>query len=227
MLPMQGGCWLCHTPLSLTQQGLCSYCLRALPPLPLCCPRCGLPAGDALLPCGRCLHRPPPWQQLVAVSDYRPPLSTLLARYKFSGVTALSVMLARLILLSWLTARRQRGLPRPDILLAVPLHHQRAWRRGFNQADLLARPLSRWLGCAWSPQGVTRRRAALLQHQLTARQRRKNLRGAFQLEIAVQDRHIALIDDVVTTGSTVAEISRLLMRAGAASVQIWCLCRTL
>ncbi|YCH30858.1 DNA utilization protein GntX [Erwinia sp. D4-22] len=227
MLPMQGGCWLCQTPLALPMQGLCSYCLRALPPLPLCCPRCGLPAGDALTACGRCLRRPPPWQQLIAVSDYCPPLSQLIAHYKFSGLTALSVMLARLILLSWLSARRQRGLPRPDLLLAVPLHHRRAWRRGFNQADLLAQPLARWLRCAYFPQGLTRRRAALIQHQLGAGARKRNLRGAFRLEIHVQDRHIALIDDVVTTGSTVAEISRLLMRAGAASVQIWCLCRTL
>lgn len=227
MLPMQGGCWLCQIPLALPVQGLCSYCLRALPWLPLCCPRCGLPAGDAFVPCGRCLQRPPPWQQLIAVSDYCSPLSLLIARYKFSGRTALSVMLARLILLSWLAARRQRGLPRPDLILAVPLHHQRAWRRGFNQADLLARSLARWLSCTYDPQALTRRRAALIQHRLGAQARKRNLRGAFQLEITVQDRHIALIDDVVTTGNTVAEVSRLLMRAGAASVQIWCLCRTL
>ena len=227
MLPMQGVCWLCQAALKLPAQGICSYCLRTLPALPRCCPRCGLPAGDTFIPCGRCLLRPPPWQQLIAVSDYRPPLSLLLARHKFFGVTALSVMLARLILLSWLTARRQRNLPRPDLLLAVPLHHQRAWRRGFNQADLLAAPLAHWLCCRYRPEALTRRRAARVQHQLDARTRRKNLRGAFQLEIAVRGRHIALIDDVVTTGSTVAEISRLLMHAGAASVQIWCLCRTL
>lgn len=227
MLPMQSGCWLCQMPLKLPAQGLCSYCLRALPTLPICCPRCGLPAGDALMLCGRCLHRPPPWQQLIAVSDYCSPLSGLIARYKFTGITALSVMLARLILLSWLAARRQRALVRPDLLLSVPLHHHRAWRRGFNQADLLAQPLAHWLSCDYGPHGITRRRAVHVQHQLGARERRNNLRGAFQLEITVQDRHIALIDDVVTTGSTVAEISRLLMRAGAASVQIWCLCRTL
>ncbi|MFD1800813.1 DNA utilization protein GntX [Mixta tenebrionis] len=227
MLPMQAGCWLCQTPLKLPRQGLCSYCLRALPPLPPCCPRCGLAAANPLLACRRCLRRPPPWQHLVAVSAYGAPLSQLIARHKFSRVTALSVMLARLILLSWLAARRQRGLQRPDLLLTVPLHHRRAWRRGFNQADLLARPLARWLGCAWRPDGLTRRAAGHIQHQLSASARKRNLRNAFRLEITVRDRHIALIDDVVTTGSTVAEISRLLMQAGAASVQIWCLCRTL
>lgn len=226
MLPMQGGCWLCQTPLKLTAHGLCSYCLRALPPRPRCCVRCGLPVGDSRRVCGRCLRHPPLWQQLVAVSDYRPPVSQLVARHKFSGVTALSVMLARLILLSWLSARRERGLRRPDLLLAVPLHRRRAWRRGFNQADLLARPLARWLGCDYRPDGLSRR-AARVQHRLSAGARRHNLRNAFRLEIPVRDRHIALIDDVVTTGSTVAEISRQLLHAGAASVQVWCLCRTL
>lgn len=75
--------------------------------------------------------------------------------------------------------------------------------------------------------GLTRQRAGAVQHSLNARQRRQNLKNAFQLEFAVQGLHIALVDDVVTTGSTVAEISRLLLRNGAATVQVWCLCRTL
>lgn len=226
MLSMPGRCWLCHLPLHLTFHGLCSHCLRSLPPLPPCCPQCGLPAPGHR-PCGRCLQNPPPWQALVAVTAWRPPLSRLVSQLKFSAVTALSVMLARLILLSWLQARRNRGLPRPDILLTVPLHGRRAWRRGFNQTTLLARPLARWLQSRYLPQGITRLRAGAVQHQLTARARRKNLRGAFCLEIDVRGRHIALIDDVVTTGSTAAEISRLLLAEGAASIQIWCLCRTL
>ncbi|WP_312240482.1 phosphoribosyltransferase family protein, partial [Pantoea sp.] len=91
----------------------------------------------------------------------------------------------------------------------------------------LARPLARWLGCEYQPHGLRRRRHGAPQRRLNARQRRRNLRAAFRLEMAVQGRHIALIDDVVTTGTTVAEITRLLLAHGAASVQIWCLCRTL
>ncbi len=226
MLSMPGCCWLCHLPLHLAVQGMCSHCLRRLPPLPPCCPQCGLPAFSHQ-PCGRCLQKPPPWHALVAVTAYQPPLSQLVSQLKFSGVTALSVMLARLILLSWLQARRDRQLQRPDMILTVPLHHHRAWRRGFNQVALLAKPLARWTGSRYVPQAICRQRAGAVQHQLTARARRKNLRGAFRLEIDVRGRHIALLDDVVTTGSTAAEISRLLLVAGAASIQIWCLCRTL
>jgi ComF family protein len=227
MLPMPGVCWLCHLPLRLPQHGICSFCLRQLPALPILCPRCALPSRHPHLPCGRCLQRPPPWQTLICVSDYVPPLSQLIQRMKFSGATALRVMLARLLLLSWLEARRTRAVPHPDLLLCVPLHKKRLWQRGYNQSALLARPLARWLACEFRPHGLRRYRHGVPQHRLSAPERRRNLRAAFRLEMAVQGRHIALIDDVVTTGSTVAEITRILLAQGAASVQIWCLCRTL
>ncbi|QKJ85287.1 Phosphoribosyltransferase [Paramixta manurensis] len=227
MLPMPGCCWLCQLPLRLQQQGICGFCQRNLLRRSARCPQCGLAAENARQPCGRCLRQPPPWQALIAAGNYQPPLSALLIRFKFLRLTALSVMLARLILLSWLDARRQRLLVRPDILLAVPLPKTRAWRRGFNQTDLLARPLARWVGCRYQPTGLRSVRAVKHQHRLPARARRRNLLGAFRVEIAVRGCHIAVIDDVVTTGSTAAEISRLLIHAGAASVQIWCLCRTL
>ncbi|MFS2221795.1 DNA utilization protein GntX [Pantoea sp. B65] len=227
MLPMPGCCWLCLMPLALYQQGICSLCYRQLPPCPPVCPRCGLPSAGGRQPCGRCQRRPPPWQALISVSDYQPPLSVLVNQFKFHQITALSVMLSRLILLSWLKQRRAHQLVRPDMMLAVPLYQRRAWRRGYNQADLLARRLAHWTGCDYHPQGLRRVRAGNVQHHLSASARRKNLRGAFKLEIAVRGRHIALVDDVVTTASTISEISRLLQAAGAASVQIYCLCRTL
>ncbi|WP_258962812.1 phosphoribosyltransferase family protein, partial [Klebsiella pneumoniae] len=82
------------------------------------------------------------------------------------------------------------------------------------QSDLLCRPLSRWLGSAWRSDALTRRRRTGTQHQLSARLRKQNLKNAFQLELSLQGHHIAIVDDVVTTGSTVAEISRLLLRNG-------------
>lgn len=225
MLSIPALCWLCRLPLRMAQHGLCNGCLRQLPVLPELCPRCGLPARADQV-CGRCLQRPPPWQQLICVSDYQPPLSHWVHQLKFCRATALRVMLARLLLLKWLAMRRCYALPRPDVILSVPLHQRRHWRRGYNQAALLAQPLARWLGCGYV-EGIGRVRQAAVQHELSASARKKNLRGAFRLEIPVDGRHILLIDDVVTTGSTVAEISRMLQAAGAASVQIGCLCRTL
>ncbi len=131
------------------------------------------------------------------VSDYQPPLSRWvhqLKQLKFSCVTSLRVMLARLLLLSWLNARRTRGLARPALLLCLPLHKRHACRRSCNQGALLAR----WLSCI-----------AVATCAATSR-----------LEIAMRGRYIALIDDVTTTGHTVEEISRILLAQGAASVQI-------
>ncbi|WP_075182544.1 DNA utilization protein GntX [Pantoea sp. 1.19] len=226
MLSMPARCWLCEMPLRLPGHGICSLCLRSLPSLAVC-PRCGLPSAHPALACGRCLLRPPPWQRLVAVSDYSPPLSTLVTRFKFHRTTALTAPLARLILLRWLSLRRAQAIVAPDLLLSVPLHRRRVLRRGFNQAALLARQLAHWLGCEYAADGLRRIRHGRAQRALSAAGRRRNLRGAFRLALAVAGRHVAIVDDVVTTGSTVGELCRLLQAAGAASVQVWCLCRTL
>lgn len=225
MLTIPGLCWLCLSPLALPHWGICSRCQRSVFLSVPCCPRCGLPAWSQTVACGRCLQKPPLWQALLAAGDYQPPLSQLVRRLKFHGQIALAPALARLIALRVRSAGSR--LARPDLLLAVPLHHRRAWRRGFNQSDYLARYLAHALNVAYYPAALRRTRATRVQHQLSARERKNNLTRAFSLEILVKGRHISVIDDVVTTGGTAAEITRLLLGHGAASVQIWCVCRTL
>ncbi|WP_407919835.1 DNA utilization protein GntX [Erwinia tasmaniensis] len=227
MLSIPAGCWLCAMPLAFAIHGLCNVCLRLLLVRSACCARCGLPSYAAAYDCGRCLRRPPPWQRLIAVSPWQPPLSQLVNRLKFYCDTALAATLARLLLLRWLQRRHESGLRRPDLLLTVPLHHHRAWRRGYNQLEDMAHRLAHWIPCRYLPDALRRVRGGKIQHRLGALARRKNLRGAFRLETAVRGYHIVLLDDVLTTGSTAAEISRILLASGAASVEIWCLCRTL
>lgn len=227
MLTVPGLCWLCKMPLALSAWGVCSVCTRSLERRITTCPQCGLPAANRYLPCGRCLKKPPPWSALVAVDDYVRPLSRLIHALKFSGQSSLAPPLARLLLPAVLQARRTRALPKIDMVVNVPLYRRRHWRRGYNQSDLLCRPLARWLGCRYTASALTRVHATAVQHQLNARLRKRNLKNAFRLELAVNGLHIAIVDDVVTTGSTVAELSRLLLQSGAASVQVWCLCRTL
>ncbi|MEG5570451.1 DNA utilization protein GntX [Enterobacter bugandensis] len=227
MLTVPGLCWLCKMPLALSAWGVCSVCTHSLERRITTCPQCGLPAANRDLPCGRCLKKSPPWSALVAVDDYVPPLSGLIHALKFSGQSSLAQPLARLLLLAVLQARRTRALPKIDMVVNVPLYRRRQWRRGYNQSDLLCRPLARWLGCRYDASALTRVQATAIQHQLNARLRKRNLKNAFRLELPVHGLHIAIVDDVVTTGSTVAELSRLLLQSGAASVQVWCLCRTL
>jgi len=146
---------------------------------------------------------------------------------EFHRQTSLAKPLARLMLLRAREALREQAFPRPDLVIGVPLHRRRAWHRGFNQSALLAKPLARWLGCRYDDRVLRRIRSTPVQHHLSARLRKKNLRAAFRLELPVRDLHIVIVDDVVTTGSTVGEMAKLLHRHGAATVQVWCLCRTL
>ncbi|WP_436857407.1 DNA utilization protein GntX [Citrobacter tructae] len=227
MLSVPGLCWLCRMPLTLGHWGICSACTRAACRHVPLCPQCGLPAAHPTLPCGRCLRKPPPWQRLITVNDYAPPLSSLIHQFKFARQSEIALALSRLMLLAVLQAQRQAGFSLPDRLVGVPLWQRRHWRRGFNQSDLLCRPLARWLNCAWNSQSVTRVRPTATQHHLSARLRKRNLKNAFRLELPVKGLHMGIVDDVVTTGSTVAEIAQLLLRNGAATVQVWCLCRTL
>lgn len=227
MLAIPGRCWLCRLPLARPTWGICSCCTASLLQPLACCLQCGLPALSGHLPCGRCLQRAPGWDTMAYVTDYLPPLSTLIHHLKFTGTPSLAPALARLLLLRILAARREGKLHLPDAILSVPLHHTRAWRRGYNQSALIATPLSRWLGLEHYPSAIKRIRASPAQHTLTAKERKRNLKGIFRVEIPVAGRHMAIVDDVVTTGSTVAEIARLLKRQGAATVQVWCLCRTL
>jgi ComF family protein len=123
-----------------------------------------------------------------------------------------------------LQARR----PRPAenrLVVNVPLYARRHWRGAITRVTCLP-SLARWLGCRYASQRLTR---SCHRHPASAQcpASQKNLKNAFRLELPVDGLHIAIVDDVVTTGSTVAELSRLLLQSGAASVQVWCLCRTL
>ncbi|TDT51450.1 ComF family protein [Enterobacter sp. AG5470] len=227
MLTAPGLCWLCRMPLACSHWGICSLCARVILRRGSVCPLCGLPAARDDIHCGRCLQKPPPWQRLIAVSDYAPPLSTLLHQFKFAPRPEAANALSRLLLLAVRTAHPTRNPAKPDMILSVPLHTRRQWRRGFNQSDLLCQKLAHWLQCSAPSAALRRLRATPVQHHLSARLRKQNLKNAFRLELPVAGLHIVVVDDVVTTGSTVAEITRLLLRSGAATVQVWCLCRTL
>lgn len=226
-ITIQAQCWLCQQPLHLAHHGICSVCVKYLPVPPPCCPRCGLPSGHPTRSCGRCLLKPPAWDALVSVSDYIAPLNGLVMRLKFARQPELAKPLARLLLLKWLTRFRNTELPRPDILLSVPLHRRRYFSRGYNQSELLATPLAHWLGCQYLPHALRRIRATPPQQWLSESARKLNLRRAFRCTASLRGKHIALLDDVVTTGSTLCEISKLLRNQGIASLQIWCVCRTL
>jgi len=193
---------------------LCADCRAALPWNRVACPRCALPLTSPAPACGACLARPPPQDGIRAAFLYRPPVDRLLLRFKFHGDLAAGRLLAGLMLEGLADAAR------PQALLPLPLHRSRLRRRGYDQALELARPLARGLDLALDVRALERRRATAPQSELDAAARRANVRDAFRARPGVPP-HVAVVDDVMTTGATVHAAVRALRRAGAARVEAW------
>lgn len=175
MLTVPGLCWLCRMPLALSHWGICSVCARAVRQRVSVCPQCGLPARHPSLPCGRCLQKPPPWQRLVSVSNYTPPLSLLVHQLKFTRRNEIAAALARLLLQEVLMARRSTGLQLPDRIVSVPLWSRRHWRRGFNQSDLVSALAGLRVGQPDHHAGTGDRNTTSSQRQVTETQFEKRV----------------------------------------------------
>lgn len=199
---------------------LCADCAAELPRNRSCCARCALPLATAAASCGECQRRPPPWDAAWAPFRYGWPLDRLESRYKFG------VDLAAGRALSTLWQREPCPIERPQLLLTVPLHRSRLRQRGYNQALELARPLARKFDVPLRHEVLQRVRSTDAQTELDAVGRRRNVRGAFALHADIAlPAHVAILDDVMTTGATFAECARVLKRAGVQRVDVWALAR--
>ena len=183
-----------------------------------------MPDGVPL--CGACLHAPPRFERALAAFDYAFPWDRVIAEFKFRGRLEWAAPLAQLLA----AAARAQGTE-VDMVTAVPLASQRLRERGYNQAWEIARRVAHQLGLPVRHDLLLRWRDTPQQLQLDRRQRDANLRGAFMpgdadARAAVRGRRVALVDDVLTTGTTAEEATRALLEAGAASVQLWVLART-
>jgi len=139
-------------------------------------------------------------------------------RGRLNAVRLLGQLLAGSILAS--------GQALPDVLVPVPLHRGRLAERGYNQAHEIGRVVGRVLALPVDPDCCERRLATLPQAALDVAERRRNIRGAFGVRVPLPWRHLAILDDVVTTGNTVEELARVLRRAGAERIQVWAVART-
>lgn len=206
-------CALCDEPTR--DLDLCDGCLGDLPLLGMACPACAGPVTGGIRYCGRCTSRSPPMQLTVAPFRYDFPMDWLLTRLKFHGRLWHGPLLAALI--AEYAARR---LPDGGVLVPVPLHHRRLARRGYNQATEIARPLALYLRRGLDVGLVSRERRTREQSKLSARERRRNVSGAFRLMRQPEFTHAIIVDDVVTTGATSRELAKLLRRAGCEQVSV-------
>jgi ComF family protein len=195
---------------------LCRACRDALPRNRSACARCALPLPIAAAACGHCLRRPPAQAATFAAFVYAPPLDRLLPRMKFHHDLAAGRLLAALM------AQALAEVERPQALIALPLHRLRLRARGYDQALELAKPLARSLHLPLLRDTLHRHRDTAPQSRLDAAERRRNLRDAFVVAPrAFLPAHVALIDDVMTTGASVHSAATALLRAGVARVDVW------
>ncbi|MDH5424833.1 MAG: ComF family protein [Gammaproteobacteria bacterium] len=222
-------CVLCMTSCRQSDDSpldLCKDCQNDLPLMESACFQCAIPLQNTLEAqrCGQCLQKPPAFDHVISFYHYQQPLIWLIQQMKFHK----RILLARL--LSQLMVRRlqlHQSLSIPDAIIPVPLHHKRRYQRGFNQAEELAKSIAKALHCPLDSHYLERHLNNPQQSGLNAKQRRKNVKGVFRISHKTTKHysHVAIIDDVMSTGSTLNEIARVLKKSGIKKVDVWVLAR--
>jgi len=203
---------------------VCNACMRDLPWLSSACPVCALPTSGSA--CGRCLSDPPAFDATVAAFSYAFPIDRLIHSFKYQGRLALAEWCADAVL-----ARRERSAASakspPQRLIGLPLAVERQRERGYNQAQEIARVIGARTGIPILTRALHRIRATPPQAALPWTERAKNVRGAFACDLDLSGLRIAVVDDVMTTGASLAEAAKILKASGAVSVENWIVARTL
>lgn len=218
-------------PVAEPGSALCPPCQAALAGQNATpCPGCGQypPVPQPLAThCGDCRRTPRPWGHVYVFGPYEGALRELLLAYKFNQRLDLGRQLQECALAAFENGQRNHAaLPRPDVIVPVPLHGRRLLRRGFNQSREIARLLARRIGAPIEQEALLRVRRTVPQMQLDRSERATNMLGAFAAEGAlVQGRNILLVDDIMTTGSTLEECTKVLRASGASRVDILVLAR--
>ena len=212
-------CPLCRAP----GPGICAGCLADLPRNDHPCRRCALPLPVGAPPgseCADCQGHPPSFDAAVAPLLYQAPVDELVAGFKYHHRLDLGRVLA-----DRLTQAVVDSLERPQLLLPVPMDRRSLAGRGFNQTVELTARLSRRLEIPWAADLLYRPAARHQQRGLGRRARLRNIRGSFRVDGRLPG-HVAIVDDVVTTGATVEELAKTLRRAGVDRVAVWAVART-
>jgi ComF family protein len=220
-LPTQ--CAVCR---GWSAQRVCADCVQRHAAMRPRCVGCAIGVAPGVQRCGACITAPLPFAHAVAAVDYGFPWSGLVTALKFHAALDLANALANLLA----DAVRASAVPLPQLVLPVPLGPDRQAERGMNQAWELARRVAAHLHLLAHAGLLTRRVETPHLADLPRDERARAIRGAFALApgatASLRGQHVALVDDVMTTGATAAEAARTLLNGGAASVQLWVFART-
>ena len=208
-----GYCLLCGANSSLAWCRQCHEDMRVHAPS---CAICSMPVKQEGL-CGNCIVALPPYDSCLTLYHYRYPADQIIGKYKYRYFAELAGCFAHY----FYEEHSSEASRLPDLLLPVPLHWQRQWWRGFNQSALFAEKLSSLFGIECCPRGASRVRATKPQIRLDPKQRKANIAHAFRLNDCYTGKSVALVDDVITTGTTVYEMCRLLKKQRVKSISLW------
>ena len=189
------------------------------------CYQCALPLhGTTAVPsplCGHCLKGPPSYDHTFSAFQYAHPVDHLIHVLKFNRKLAIARLLGELMAQQLTKRARSISSPPPQLIIPVPLHAARLRERGYNQATELARPIARALNIPIDYQHCQRQRATAIQSDLPASERSRNVKGVFSVVKKLPAHHVAIVDDVMTTGATVAEFATTLRSAGVEKIEVW------
>jgi ComF family protein len=218
-------CIFCDT-LSYRKIDLCAACESDLPTLKIYCAKCAkpLPAGQDV--CGACLANSLlSAVNVTALFYYQSPVDQLIANLKFGnnliGAKILGELLANHLY------KKYQNRAKPEIIIPVPLHSSRLRERGYNQALELARPVAEKLQIPIDKFCVRRVKNTQPQARLIAKERQQNIKKAFGVIPDLNYHHVAVVDDVVTTGNTITELCKLLFGVGVKKIDVWCCAKSL
>lgn len=212
-----GACFFC---LSSCSDVWCNACEQGLIINIERCPVCARRTTNRVL-CGACIKQPPCFSSSEVLLNYQYPAKRLIQDFKFNKRPELAACFAKK-----LTDKLIRNTNLPETIIPVPLHKIRQQQRGYNQSLELAKNIAKRMGLAVNTALCKRIKNTGPQSSLTGQMRKNNVKGAFALTDSWAPKHVAIIDDVVTTGSTVNEIASLLIKAGCRRVDVWAIART-
>jgi ComF family protein len=219
-------CVLC-AERSNQPRDLCTACEKELPWTSLACKQCGirLPTSSTSDTCGQCQTSSPAFDHVFALCDYEEPIDRMITAAKFNHQLVYTRILGELLAQNaeqnWY---KQQSLP--ALLLPVPLHNTRLRERGYNQALEITKAAAKKLKLPIGKHYCQRAKATVPQSSLAHHERDKNVKNAFILQKPLTVKHVAIIDDIVTTGHTVDELSKVLRQAGVERIDVWCCART-
>jgi len=212
-------CFLCGTPSQ--HWAVCDQCIAAFPLLGSACQRCAMPLQTGSI-CGKCLSSPPQQDLSFSTLRYTDAVKLCVTAFKYQQQLQFSSLFAHLMSRSLNTRDNL-----PELLIPIPLHPIKIRQRGYNQAAELAKDLSQRLGIPHTTSLLSRVKNTLPQSSLPFKQRRHNLRHAFRCKTTVAPKHIAIIDDVMTSGFTSNEAAKTLRQQGAEIIEVWTIARAI